>query len=256
MQQISKQRIVLYALHGFLGGPEDWDFLKKGLGDFDGECKAIDLFNEPSFAPNKSLKQWSTDFNAFVRKETDDSYFRVIVGYSLGGRLAMHALLDSPSVWRAAVIISAHPGLKSDEERRMRFLRDCQWAERFEQTPWAELMSDWNNQEVFRQDGLSPERLESHYSRKTLAAALRNWSSGLQEDLASSLAKVNAPILWIAGQKDKKYADLAQTMHFAHPQSQIWIAPKSGHRVPWSARKDFCSVLNAFLKQVFHKAKT
>ena len=69
--------------------------------------------------------------------------FDVLVGYSMGGRLALQALIDGAPFDRA-VIISA--GLNLEENRDERRARDEAWARRFESDPWDEVIRDWNAQ--------------------------------------------------------------------------------------------------------------
>src|ERR1700722_16825830 len=103
-----KSKMCLYALHGFLGLPSDWTHLFKQMSTpLIDEIHAVDLFVEDPVA----LNVWGRNL-----KVPSTSGPRILLGYSLGGRLAMHALLGQTSKWDAAVMISAHPGLSSDEE--------------------------------------------------------------------------------------------------------------------------------------------
>lgn len=54
---------------------------------------------------------------------------KILVGYSMGGRLALHALLEG-GLWDAAILISPHPGLESEEERAARRAGDAEWGSR------------------------------------------------------------------------------------------------------------------------------
>src|SRR5690242_6488130 len=114
---------ILYCVHGFLGQASDWeDILPPYLRKF-----AFDLFS-----PGAS-SQPAFDFNALGGWINDTAVKspgpRVLVGYSLGGRIALHALTRKPEIWSAAVIISAHPGLSDPTERQKRIENDEKWAE-------------------------------------------------------------------------------------------------------------------------------
>src|ERR1700733_9757644 len=102
-----------YALHGFLGKPEDWGGLNQGV--LDGGLEAVDLYD---FSLS-SLEEWAEQFNRYVQ---DDSARcnRCLIGYSLGGRLALHSLLQNPFLWDAAILISTHCGLESEEKKQER----------------------------------------------------------------------------------------------------------------------------------------
>lgn len=228
------KKFILYALHGFLGKPKDWQFLSN-------PCIAVDLFDYSNF----SFQSWANSFNASVRLQNLGA--KVLMGYSLGGRLALHALIQDPTLWDAAIIISAHSGLKDQNERVRRVAQDEAWAQRFEKEPWDHLMQDWNAQKVFQNDQVKIPRHEAEFSRKTLAQALRSWSLGIQQDLQFHIEQFPVPILWIAGELDSFYAERASLLKLSHASSQVWIANQTGHRVPWEQPIFFQAKVNEFL---------
>lgn len=227
----------IHVLHGFLGLPGDWGFLEKD-GNF------IDLFNS---RPINGLWSWAKTFNRSVKEANRK---KVLVGYSLGGRLALHALLDRPKLWDGAVIVSANPGLQDLKEKQKRLANDLQWSQRFLSEPWEKLMEDWNAQPVFSGDDCKLVRQEKNYSRSTLANVLDVWSLGRQEDLRQSIQNLSIPILWIAGERDQKFTSIARSLQFSHPQSKVWIAAEAGHSVPWQLEDSFKQELDTFLKEI------
>ena len=118
---------MIWKLHGALGSPADFE---------DGQ--AVDLYDQ--VAP---YKEWAAGFCEYVR-ERDEA--PVLMGYSMGGRLALHALLEDPAMWRGAIIVSADYGHGRDEGR---IRRDAEWARLARELPWAEFMDRWNAQPVF-----------------------------------------------------------------------------------------------------------
>jgi 2-succinyl-6-hydroxy-2,4-cyclohexadiene-1-carboxylate synthase len=227
------------ALHGFLGLPSDWLFLKFN------QVLAFDLF---SFYPHLELWDWATKFNYYF--STLSSEPTCLIGYSLGGRLALHALIHQPNQWQAAILISTHTGMKESDQKKRRLESDQQWAERFRKDPWDPLISDWNGREAFSQDAFAFQRLEHHYQRDGLAQALESWSLGKQDDLERALKDLPCPILWMAGEKDFRYTEVANSLTFAHPQSNRWIAPHCGHRLPWEQPLLFNEKIQSFLRQI------
>src|SRR5262249_13235955 len=160
-----------YALHGFLGLKTDWKFFSSN------NLMPIDLFeiNPPKFG----LKQWAVCFNAYVEKKPRRR--NILMGYSLGGRLAMHVLLQNPTLWDSAILISAHPGLESLELKQKRHASDNAWALRFKSESWEPLMQAWNQQEVFK-DSTIVQRVEHDFSRELLADTLIHWSLAHQDN--------------------------------------------------------------------------
>lgn len=222
---------ICYTLHGFLGRLQDWDMLSAHAIAMDAVVN-IDILKIASPSECLGLMQWAQNFNAPLQQNER----RVLMGYSLGGRLALHVLLDNPSLWQSAILVSAHSGLKTLEEKIKRLAQDDIWAKRFEDDPWDILMSAWNTRKVFAGKAASFKRLESEHSRLDLANILRYWSLGHQEDFFPIIAKLPMPILWIIGEQDNVYRERASSLIFGHAKSEVWVAPNAGHRVPWECR--------------------
>lgn len=224
----------IWALSGFLGLPQDWDFLPWN------NLVAVDW---QAFVWN-NLPEWGKAFNCWVQEQNQAP--RVLMGYSFGGRLALHALIDQPHLWQAAIIISSHVGLATLEERQQRRQQDQMWANRFASENWTSLMRDWNAQEIFAQDSFFFERQERDYQRFQLVKALTQGSLAEQADLRQQVATLPIPILWITGSKDHQYSQIAQTLNFACPASQWKQIDLAGHRVPWVQPQVYLTVLQNF----------
>jgi 2-succinyl-6-hydroxy-2,4-cyclohexadiene-1-carboxylate synthase len=193
--------VVITALHGFLGLPSDWDFLRDA--GFDIETPSLDAI------PNKG---------------------DVLLGYSMGGRLALHALLRGASYQRA-VIVSAGLGVEGDRERAARRVADEAWARRFETEDWASLMRAWNEQPLFGAHELP--RHERDFDRAALARALRDESPAVLPVVADRLHEITIPVLWIAGERDSTYVREGRRAAGLLPNAELWICPGAAHRVPW-----------------------
>jgi 2-succinyl-6-hydroxy-2,4-cyclohexadiene-1-carboxylate synthase len=204
---------MITALHGFLGLPSDWDFLRRA---------GLDLL-----APN--LRD--------IPREGD-----TLLGYSLGGRLALHALLDGAR-YRNAVIVSA--GLGVEHDREARFAQDEHWAERFEHGEWYTLMRDWSAQPIF--GGHAMPRHESDFDRHELARQLREWSPAALPPIAARLHEIEIPVLWIAGSRDAKYVAEARRAVELLPHAELWIAEGTAHRVPWEQPEAFAARVREFI---------
>jgi 2-succinyl-6-hydroxy-2,4-cyclohexadiene-1-carboxylate synthase len=201
---------VIWTLSGFLGLPSDWDFLPW---------------------------PWRADVSSAWRAGRPPST-DILLGYSMGGRLALRMLESQP--FAKAIIVSA--GLNApDEERRA---RDEEWARRFETVEWSSLMRAWNAQPVF--GGHEIERREENYDRAELARQLREYSPAVLPP--PRLEEIETPILWIAGEHDAKYAGIARRAVARLPRAELWICPNAGHRVPWQQPEAFVGRLREFLE--------
>jgi len=162
----------------------------------------------------------------------------ILLGYSMGGRLALR-MLEEQSMQKA-IIVSA--GLNApDEERRK---RDEEWARRFESEEWSSLMRAWNAQPVFGSHVL--ERREEDYDRAELARQLREYSPAVLPP--PELERIDTPVLWIAGERDAKYVEVAKRAVARLPHAEMWICPDAGHRVPWEQPEAFVARLRAFIE--------
>ena len=207
---------MITAIPGFLGHPRDWDFLR-----------------------DAGLEVDAIDFSLATRIEAGE----LLLGYSMGGRLALEALARGARFERA-VIVSA--GLNLESRRDERRERDEAWARRFESDPWDDVVRDWNAQPVF--GGHEMRRLERDYDRAALARALRAFSPGVLEPLAPRLARIDVPVLWIAGERDTAYVEVAHRAVGILPRAELWICPGAGHRVPWEQPEPFTRRLREFLE--------
>ncbi len=190
--------MVIRTLSGFLGVPSDWDFLPWPHSPDSGD---------------------------------------VLLGYSMGGRLALQLL--EKQCFTKAVIVSA--GLNAPDDNRRK--RDEEWARRFESEDWPSLMAAWNAQPVFGGHALA--RNEADYDRRELARQLRDWSPAVLPP--PNLERIDTPILWIAGERDAKYVDIARRAVERLPNAELWICPGAGHRVPWEQPEAFVERLRGFL---------
>jgi 2-succinyl-6-hydroxy-2,4-cyclohexadiene-1-carboxylate synthase len=202
--------MTLFALSGFLGAANDWQGVPAEL--------------EPNLSQVGSLKEWAKQFNAYASAFKAP---RVLIGYSLGGRKALHALLDREVLWSQAILLSTHPGLVSEEEREARKAQDLIWAERFLTEDWDEVMDAWNAQPVF--SGSSP--ITRKMDRKRAAHELTAYSLGRQQNLRGAIARLETPIQWVAGAKDLKFARISEEMASLHEHSQSMILKEFGHRI-------------------------
>ncbi|MEM6910919.1 MAG: alpha/beta fold hydrolase [Verrucomicrobiota bacterium] len=227
---------MMYLLHGAVGSWRDWLPFRETLESLGQEWSLVDLWREPRI----SLEEWGTDFS---RRAEPDS---LLVGYSLGGRLALHALLAEASPFRAGLIISAHPGLPSPAERSERGRSDQAWAEKARSLSWTEFLGAWSAQGVLAGQVEPSDREALEPEREAIAASFENWSLGQQADLRPQLARCAKPLLWLTGERDGKFTRLGQEL--AGPLVEHRVLSKSGHRVPWEAPQGFSDELVAFAK--------
>ncbi len=227
---------MLWALHGNLGQSSDWDILtshplgQRGAGGQGQPIRKVNLWRYLS-CRSISMEEFGEIFASEVAAQDPAPQ---LIAYSMGARLALHALLAAPSLWTSATLISVHPGLQTDEERRLRRIRDAEWSALALQKDWSSFLTAWNAQPVLGAvpDTLADRHLLQPYAHE-IARAFCAWSLGTQADLRTAVASVPTPVTLITGERDHKFTQLATELTF--PNSQHLIIPDTGHRPLWEA---------------------
>ncbi len=228
---------MIWCLHGAFGSYSDWGFLEKCEALVDWEVRAVNLWQD---FPKLSYGEWAREWADVVASEDKNP---VVVGYSMGGRLALHALLARPELWQAAVIVSAHPGLIEAAARRDRAQVDEAWLKRLGALDWASFQRAWEAQTVFAGKHRLIDWPPFH---PAMERSLLDWSLARQENLLDQLAGLSLPVLWVVGEHDAKYVEIGRRVARALPFADLEIAP-AGHRVPWEW-KAFAETLATFLR--------
>ncbi len=236
-----------WCLHGAVGMAADWRGFAKNLAAAGIGSRAVDLWRFLECCP-MPLPGFGLALNADAGGEVFRGSGRALLGYSLGGRLALHALLEKDHPWQAAVIVSAHPGL--EENRSARRAADAEWASLALTGNWQEFLNAWNSQAIL--GTTSPRDPRSSGSlvtrRREIARSFVDWSLGNQEPLWNRLGEISIPVLWIAGENDPKFRALAERAVSLISNAHLAIAPGAGHRVPWEGEAWFGEVVARFLK--------
>jgi 2-succinyl-6-hydroxy-2,4-cyclohexadiene-1-carboxylate synthase len=153
-----------------------------------------------------------------------------LVGYSMGGRIALHAALREPERFEALALIGVSAGVDDPEERRRSDEALAAWIE---QHSIEEVVERWESQPVFA--GQSPElrarqrpgRL-SHDPRE-LAQLLRGAGQGAMPPVWDRLHELRCPVLLIAGERDERYVEAANRMAGLMAHARVRIVPAAGH---------------------------
>jgi 2-succinyl-6-hydroxy-2,4-cyclohexadiene-1-carboxylate synthase len=242
--------IECWCLHGALGMAADWRGLAKSLATEKIGTRAVDGWRFLEGGP-LPLADFGAALNADAGAEVTRSGGRALLGYSMGGRLALHALLEKRHGWQAAVMVSAHPGLEVAAERDARRTADAAWATRALTGNWQEFLAAWDAQPLLAQtpvfrDVQAVGRLAGR--RREIARSFVDWSLGAQQPLWDRLAEITIPVLWVAGENDPKFLALAQRAIAQMPRATLAVAPAAGHRVPWEAQAWLAAQTAHFLR--------
>lgn len=243
-------------LHGFLGAAGDWEACAAALNDRF-RCIAVDLPGH-----GQSLHE---DDAAYTFPGCAEALIAVldrlqitrcsVVGYSMGGRMALHLTNRFPERVGKLVLESASPGLRTDEERAARRAHDAQLAHALETTSFAEWLQRWYAQPLFRTlaaDNIRLQRIvqqRQHNDPHELARTLRGFSTGAQPSLWNNLAKLDMPLLLVVGAHDAKFREIAGEIAALQPRAQVGIVLNAGHNVHEEQPDTFAQIVRAFLAE-------
>jgi 2-succinyl-6-hydroxy-2,4-cyclohexadiene-1-carboxylate synthase len=172
-----------------------------------------------------------------------------LVGYSMGGRLALHVAARRPERLLSLVTIGAHAGLEEDA-RAGRSAGDEALAERIENDGLESFVDYWGSLSLFaglrrRGEGylaqLRADRMQNHVAG--LACSLRGMGAGVMEPVWGDLGRVNVPCTFVAGQLDHGYVASARRLAATVPNGQVEIVPRAGHAVHQERPDAFARVL-------------
>ena len=217
---------MIHALHGNLGSATDWDLLALP------NLQTYDLWAHLEARPELNLEVWGAGFSRSVPRDDPEA---VLLGYSMGGRLALHALLAAPERWKGAIIVSAHPGLEEPEQRHRRLQRDRDWANQARTADWRTFLETWNAQAVFDQAPPSAAQWQLEPRREAIARAFESWSLGHQSHLQERLQACRVPLLWVTGERDPRFTRLAADLVPLLPNAEHVVLSRCGHRIPFEA---------------------
>jgi 2-succinyl-6-hydroxy-2,4-cyclohexadiene-1-carboxylate synthase len=244
----------LLALHGFTGSVRAWDELRPSIAAF-ARCIFIDALGHGQSAAPPVPERYSLDCSTrdlVALLDALDLPAVDVLGYSMGGRAALHFAVHAPERVRALILESASPGLADAAARRERAAVDAALAERIEQAGITAFVAEWERQPLLRPAAhLSVERRARQHAQRLanephgLANSLRGMGTGQQVPLWSRLPEVERPVLLVVGEQDARYGQIAARMQSALPRADLAVVPQAGHTVHLDQPARFVALLKS-----------
>jgi 2-succinyl-6-hydroxy-2,4-cyclohexadiene-1-carboxylate synthase len=219
---------VTILLHGFWGEPANWSTVCE-LVKLEERVLTPDLHLDSNLLPGAPLDEWTDNFWEWV-DEVHGSRPVQLVGYSMGGRLALNAIHRAPKRVERALILAANPIPPAPELAHQRELWEQTWARNFLTLSWNQLRLEWENQEIFADSQPLPRRTDEPL-RLSLASSLKAWSPRRHLFAVENLKSLPASIEWVFGALDQKYLAIAKCLRELPVQGQINHMPQAGHRL-------------------------
>jgi 2-succinyl-6-hydroxy-2,4-cyclohexadiene-1-carboxylate synthase len=231
----------LVLLHGFTGSVRAWDALRADLAA-DAMFIAVDLIGHGESAkpadPARYTFEWATRdllalLDALNLERVD------LLGYSMGGRLALHFAVNAPERVRRLVLESASPGIEDLSDRQARAASDHALAERIIRHGVPAFVAEWEQQPLLALAAhvpanvlLTQHQLRLKNSPIGLANSLRGMGAGQQQPLWSRLGDLaHTPMSLIVGEQDTRYCSIARRIQAELPHANLDIVSQAGHTV-------------------------
>jgi 2-succinyl-6-hydroxy-2,4-cyclohexadiene-1-carboxylate synthase len=227
---------TLMLLHGFTGRIENW---RDHIAVFSQEHRviAVDLLGHgDTSSPNDhrryAIERAAADLIAIL----DGLQVAQVnlLGYSMGGRLALYTALHFPQRVKRLILESASPGIEEISEREARVKSDEALAEFVEREGMEVFVNRWENLPLFATQHTLSDDMRLQYRQLRLqnnpvplANSLRGMGTGVQPSLWQKLNNLSMPTLLIFGELDTKFTQIAYLMEAEIPQTEMRVVPPS-----------------------------
>jgi 2-succinyl-6-hydroxy-2,4-cyclohexadiene-1-carboxylate synthase len=232
----SSSGVPLCAIHGLLGTPRSFAPLVSALDAFPGRVMGAILpgHGDPPSGPRGASFDEVVDAlgRAWLKEPCH------LLGYSMGGRIALALACRFPRQVRSVVVVGAHPGLSDPIERSARVAWEEDLARGLATDGMEAFVARWQALPIFEtQSSLDAGTLEaqrhdrSSHVPEGIAWALRVLGTGAMPDLAARLREIEVPVTWVAGRLDVKFAALAVAAERLSPRIEASLVEAAGHNV-------------------------
>ena len=239
--KLNQEKPIILFLHGFMGNLHEFDQVIKLLfNDF--SHLTIDL---PGHGKTQVLEDecytMASTATAIIELldelKIDQCY---LIGYSMGGRLALYLTLYFPHKFIEVILESASPGLATETARLARIKSDTQIARKLSriihQDDFYHFLNDWYQQPIFGDIKNHPQYQSMIASRLTnhplnLVKSLQFMGTGSQPSLWELLTQNTISILLLVGEKDEKFIDINIAITGKCNFAKLQIIPQIGHNI-------------------------
>lgn len=248
----------LLLLHGFTGNSEGWKEFAPFWKDHS-KTIALDIIGHGKSGSPPDIGQYQIEESAAVINSLLEKMgIRKIdvLGYSMGGRLALTFAVNYPEKVRKLILESASPGLRTEAERHERRIQDKKLSEKIRQEGIKNFIDYWENIPLFQSQKSLPEKIRTKIRSQRLANSidglansLNGMGTGVQPSWWDELAHLEMPVLLITGNLDQKFCRIAEEMSKILPNVKWKTAEDAGHAIHVEKPELFGTIVSGFLSQ-------
>ncbi|NNU85228.1 2-succinyl-6-hydroxy-2,4-cyclohexadiene-1-carboxylate synthase [Geobacillus sp. BMUD] len=245
----------LLLLHGFTGSADTWRLFVPFWPNF--RLIAVDLLGHARTEAPKDIRRYRIERAASDLATLLDQLGieeANVLGYSMGGRLALAFAVWHPHRVRRLVLESSSPGLKTEAERRARREADEALARRIEQDGIRAFVDYWERLPLFATQRMLPEPVRAAIRRERLrhtatglANSLRGMGTGVQPSFWERLGELAMPVFLVCGERDEKFCRIAAHMHERLPNSELVCVKGTGHAIHVERPGIFAKIVSEFM---------
>ena len=212
-------------LHGFSQTSESWKPIAEHFVRQGHQCVLVDL---PGHGASSGVR---ADLRRTADMLSSIGGAGTWVGYSLGGRAALHVALLYPHLVGRLVLLGANPGIDDEDERARRRSDDDRLATRLHDIGIDAFLDEWTALPLFGGRTVSDDERADRLRNTVdgLASSLRLAGTGAQDSLWPRLRELNMPVLALAGERDEKFAAIARQLADAAPRGEWALVPGAAH---------------------------
>lgn len=230
-------------LHGFTQTGWSWIPVAERIAAGGREVVIVDL---PGHGGSSAVR---ADLRTSANLVATTAGRSAFVGYSLGGRVALHVALALPHLVVRMALLGATPGIADDDERALRRSDDEKLAIHIEEVGVEAFIDEWVSNPLFAGLQVSANDRANRCTNTVdgLTSSLRLCGTGTQLPLWERLRGLNAPALAMAGEHDAKFSAIAERMSTLIPSASYQIVPAAGHAAHLQYPDVFASILARWL---------
>ena len=243
-------------LHGFTGSLHTWSNLMETYKEMFSFI-AVDLLGHGQTDSPDQPERYRMEAAADDIKELLDCLgVRPVhlLGYSMGGRLALGFAVRYPHYVRSLILESSSPGLKTIQEQNARIKHDAELAERIMDIGVERFTEEWSRIPLFSTQKRLPQEMKDRVRKERLlqkaaglAGSLKGMGTGSQPSLWGDLSSLQMPVLVLAGEYDLKFVHIAKQMTNTLPNHEIHIFGDAGHAIHVEKPAEFGRIVNEYL---------